>query len=99
LDIPNSLSTPEIKIPILDELKFNLMAQFVEKAIFQGGDRITLDGLRIEFPFGFGLLRASNTTPCLVARFEAIDEASLLKIQAMFKSQLLAIEPLLEVPF
>ncbi|MFA5959885.1 MAG: phosphomannomutase/phosphoglucomutase [Tatlockia sp.] len=86
--IPNSCNTPEIKIPIADEAKFAFMKRFSEEALFPDAKIITIDGLRIEFAHGWGLLRASNTTPCLVARFEANDQISLETIQGLFKTQL-----------
>ncbi len=97
--IPNSINTPEIKIPILDEEKFLFMQRFSEQATFPEARVIDIDGLRVEFAHGWGLLRASNTTPCLVARFEAEDTASLNKIQALFKTQLNAVDEDLAVPF
>ena len=97
--IPNSINTPEIKIPILDEEKFAFMQRFSEQANFPGARLINIDGLRVEFAHGWGLLRASNTTPCLVARFEAVDDASLDKIQALFKTQLQAVDKDLAIPF
>lgn len=99
LSIPNSINTPEIKIPILDEEKFNFMQRFSEQANFLDARLIVIDGLRVEFAHGWGLLRASNTTPCLVARFEARDGASLTAIQALFKTQLLAVDKDLAIPF
>lgn len=86
--VPNSINTPEIKIPIADEQKFTFMQQFCEQAHFPDAHIITIDGLRVEFAEGWGLLRASNTTPCLVARFEAKDKISLERIQALFREQL-----------
>lgn len=97
--IPNSVNTPEIKIPIHDHVKFSFMQGFSEKAQFPGARLIDIDGLRVEFDHGWGLLRASNTTPCLVARFEAQDEASLTAIQALFKHQLMALDGDLVIPF
>lgn len=97
--IPNSINTPEIKIPILDEDKFAFMQRFSEEAKFPEARLIVIDGLRVEFAHGWGLLRASNTTPCLVARFEAEDMASLNKIQALFKVQLKAVDEDLAIPF
>ena len=97
--IPNSINTPEIKIPIVDEEKFTFMQRFIEQAAFADAQRITIDGLRVEFPYGWGLIRASNTTPCLVARFEAHDVASLNEIQALFKVQLQEVDENLVVPF
>jgi phosphomannomutase len=97
--IPNSVNTPEIKIPIVDEKKFAFMQRFKDLASFPNAKLITIDGLRVEFEHGWGLLRASNTTPCLVARFEAQDDFSLSKIQALFKSQLQAMDGGLVIPF
>ena len=97
--VPNSVVTPEIKIPIFDEKKFTFMQSFSEKAEFPDGQLIHIDGLRVEFSHGWGLLRASNTTPCLVARFEAHNEEGLLKIQAMFRKQLEALDNTLVIPF
>ena len=97
--IPNSVNTPEIKIPILDEEKFSFMLRFSEQAHFPDSRLIVIDGLRVEFEHGWGLLRASNTTPCLVARFEAKDEVSLSAIQALFKTQLRALDKDLVIPF
>ena len=99
LAIPNSVNTPEIKIPILDEEKFAFMQRFSEQAHFSDARLIVIDGLRVEFAHGWGLLRASNTTPCLVARFEAKDGISLNAIQALFKTQLLAVDKDLAIPF
>lgn len=97
--IPNSVNTPEIKIPIAEEDKFIFMQRFSEQAKFPNANIITIDGLRVEFPHGWGLLRASNTTPCLVARFEAKDQESLKQIQILFKSELQGIDKDLVVSF
>lgn len=97
--IPNSVNTPEIKIPIREEDKFSFMQQFSEKALFPHARLILIDGLRVEFAQGWGLLRASNTTPCLVARFEAQDALGLSQIQALFKEQLQAVDGNLVIPF
>jgi phosphomannomutase/phosphoglucomutase len=86
--IPNSIHTPEIKIPIAEEIKFSFMQRFCAQACFPEAELIRIDGLRAEFANGWGLLRASNTTACLVARFEAQDQTSLKEIQALFKAQL-----------
>ncbi|RUR12405.1 phosphomannomutase/phosphoglucomutase [Legionella sp. km772] len=97
--IPNSVNTPEIKIDISDEAKFLFMERFSQQAHFAKAKIIRIDGLRVEFAKGWGLLRASNTTPCLVARFEASDEKSLLEIQHLFKQQIQQLDQHLEVPF
>lgn len=97
--IPNSINTPEIKIPIYEEKKFTFMEAFVKHAQFPNADIIRIDGLRVEFPEGWGLVRASNTTPCLVARFEAQSEAILNQIQALFREQLQLLDAELIIPF
>ena len=97
--IPNSVNTPEIKIPIYEEKKFAFMEAFVKQAQFLNADIIGIDGLRVEFPEGWGLVRASNTTPCLVARFEAQSEMVLNQIQALFREQLQLLDADLIIPF
>jgi phosphomannomutase len=76
-----------------------LLARLQENAHFEGACKVvTIDGLRVEYPEGFGLLRASNTTPALMMRFEANDAESLKKIQTLFKIKLLAANQLLVLP-
>ncbi len=87
--LPTRISTPELKIPMPDAKKFQFMQEFIEQAQFQDATLITIDGLRVEFPDGWGLLRASNTTPCLVARFEAQDAVGLERIMDLFRLALL----------
>ncbi|MFK8043680.1 phosphomannomutase/phosphoglucomutase [Congregibacter sp.] len=98
-DLPVAVSTPEILVPVPDDEKFALMQKFVESARFVDGKPNDLDGLRVDFQDGWGLLRASNTGPALTARFEASDEAGLEKIQALFREQLAAVAPDLKIPF
>ncbi len=97
--IPNSVNTPELKIEIADEDKFHFMKQFAEQANFSDAQIITIDGLRVEFNNGWGLLRASNTTPCLVARFEAVNMEQLVRIQELFKKQMHLLDASLKLPF
>lgn len=98
-DLPASVSTPEILVPVSDELKFELIERFVEQAQFPDGKLLTLDGLRVDFGDGWGLLRASNTSPALTARFEATSEASLENIMRRFREQLSAVAPSLDITF
>ncbi len=98
-ELPDSVNTPELKLPIAEERKFAFMETFQKQARFEGGVATTIDGLRIEFPDGWGLVRSSNTTPYLILRFEANDEAGLKRIQALFREQLLALDAQLELPF
>jgi phosphomannomutase/phosphoglucomutase len=97
--IPNSISTPELRINFSDEEKFKFIDKFKQQATFKNCKLTTIDGLRADFDFGFGLVRASNTTPCLILRFEADTKANLKKIQEMFRVQMLAIDPKLQMPF
>ncbi len=97
--LPDSVNTPEIQIPIQDELKFRFIERFIDANPFKDAILIFVDGLRVEFDYGWGLIRASNTSPNLVLRFEATDEQGLLKTQEAFKSVIHALEPNLKVPF
>ncbi len=97
--LPNSISTPEINIAIAEEKKFSFIEQFKHAHNFDSVELITVDGLRVEFQDGWGLVRASNTTPCLVLRFEANDAMALKRIQENFKLSILRIAPELHVPF
>lgn len=97
--IPNSINTPELKIAIADEEKFQFMERFSGMADFSTARIISIDGLRVEFENGWGLLRASNTTPCLVARFEADDENYLEQIKRLFRAQMKRLDATLELPF
>ncbi len=86
--LPEGVSTPEINITLPEGVNgHDLIEQLAAAAQFDGvQELITLDGLRAEFADGFGLLRASNTTPVLVLRFEGDNEAALERIQAQFKA-------------
>lgn len=99
-DFPEDVSTPEINIEVSEEAKFDIVEKLCARsAAFEDGNVSTIDGLRVDFADGWGLCRASNTTPVLVLRFEADDEASLKRIQQRFKEQLLAVDPSLQVGF
>lgn len=97
--LPDAVNTPEIHIPMADDKKFKLIDDLVKAGNFKEAKVITLDGLRLEFPFGWGLVRVSNTTPNLVCRFEADTLSHLKQIQAHFKAALLAVQPDCVVPF
>ena len=79
-------STPEIKLPVDEESKFALMEKIVGLADFPDGLCNYLDGLRVEFEKGWGLIRASNTSPALLMRFEAEDAATMNDIKDRFKA-------------
>lgn len=98
-DLPESVSTPELNVKLAEGEHFKLMEALKSSAKFPGARLITIDGLRVEFDDGWGLVRASNTTPSLVLRFEADDASALQQIQDHFRTQLLAIDPALDLPF
>ena len=75
------------------------MDQFRQQANFENADIITIDGMRVNYPDGWGLIRPSNTTPCLVLRFEANSEAALEKIKTKFRQEILKQDSSLELPF
>lgn len=96
---PNSVNTPELKLPIAEELKFIFIEKFINVVKFNEGSISTIDGLRVDFSNGFGLLRASNTSPYLILRFEADTANNLQKIQELFRQQLLQFDSKLKLPF
>jgi len=84
--LPDSVSTPELNVPCPDASPHALIDKLAATARFPGADDvIRIDGLRVEYPDGFGLARASNTTPVIVLRFEADDEPALKRIQGEFR--------------
>ena len=99
-EFPEDLSTPEINVAVSDEAKFEVVEQLCSlKEQFVGANVSTIDGLRVDYPNGWGLCRASNTMPVLVLRFEADDEAALAEIKATFVKHLSTIEPSLDLSF
>ena len=96
---PESISSPELKVETTDTQKFAIIDQLVNSADFADGKVSTLDGLRVDFSDGWGLVRASNTTPMLILRFEADTDAALSRIQQQFKQQLAAIDNSLQFSF
>jgi phosphomannomutase/phosphoglucomutase len=95
-DFPESFSTPELNITVTDENKFEIIDRFMANSNIDG-DKILIDGLRVNFDDGWGLLRASNTTPKLVLRFEGDTEESMNKIQNEFISELSRICPEIDI--
>lgn len=98
--LPNSPSTPELNIKMAEGEPFALIDKLKAQGKFPSSvDKITIDGVRVEYPNGFGLARPSNTTPVVVLRFEADDEAALKTIQEEFRAALLAVWPGISLPF
>lgn len=98
--LPDAVNTPELHVAMAEGEPHRLIAELTDSARFEGADEvITLDGLRVEYPDGFGLMRPSNTTPVVVLRFEAENAAALARIQADFRRVLHAVRPDLVLPF
>ncbi len=97
--LPKGVSTPELKIEMREGDHYKFIDAFKAKARFEGARLTTIDGLRADWPDGWGLVRASNTTPVLVLRFDADNEAALKRIQAAFREQLQLLDKALPLPF
>jgi phosphomannomutase/phosphoglucomutase len=99
-NLPQSASTPELQLQLAEGENFSIIAAMQANAHFPGADEvITIDGLRVEYPDGFGLARSSNTTPVIVMRFEAETPAALARIQGALKQAILAVKPDVQLPF
>ena len=90
---PDTRSTPELTIETTETRKFAIIEALARTADFGGGALTTLDGLRVDYPDGWGLVRASNTSPMLTLRFEADGDTALRRIQHTFQAQLDAVDP------
>jgi phosphomannomutase / phosphoglucomutase len=98
--LPQSISTPELQLQLAEGESFALIETLQREARFPGSQQvITIDGLRVEYPDGFGLMRSSNTTPVVVLRFEAETQQALVRIQAEFKRVILAAKTDAALPF
>ena len=98
--LPDSETTPELNVKLAEGEPHRLIAQMQKSARFPGASEvITIDGLRVEYPDGFGLARASNTTPVIVLRFEGESVAALERIQGEFRRELLNVKPDAALPF
>ena len=99
-NLPNSPSTPELNIKMAEGEPFALIDKLKAEGKFEGAEEmITIDGLRVEYADGFGLARPSNTTPVVVLRFEADNDAALARIQAAFRQAITAAWPGIQLPF
>ncbi|MBB1486548.1 phosphomannomutase/phosphoglucomutase [Oceanospirillum sediminis] len=90
---PEDISTPELNIQVTDETKFDLVNRLANEGQFGNGQVNKIDGIRVDYDDGWGLCRASNTTPVLVLRFEAKTDAGLERIRSTFISELEKIQP------
>lgn len=98
--LPDTINTPELQIKLKEGENHTLITQLQQKADFPEADQvITIDGLRVEYSDGFGLIRASNTTPVAVLRFEADNPNALARIQQDFRRIILQVKPDAHLPF
>jgi phosphomannomutase/phosphoglucomutase len=97
--LPDSVNTPELNVRMAEGEQHVFMRRLLAQSHFDKARVSIIDGLRADFEDGWGLVRASNTTPSLVLRFEADDDAALRRIQEQFRSLLLDLEPSLKLPF
>jgi len=98
-ELPDSVNTPELLINVTEQSKFESVQKLMALARFQDAKVSTVDGLRVDFEDGFGLVRPSNTGPNLILRFEGDNSSALQRIQREFRHLLLAVEPQWDLPF
>jgi phosphomannomutase len=92
--LPTSFSTPELNVPCLEGEPHRVVAQLQTQAQFSAPAKInTIDGLRVDWPDGFGLIRASNTTPVLALRFEGQTASALQRIEVALMDLLRSVKP------
>ncbi len=96
---PSDISTPEINIKVTEQTKFGMIERLQREGQWGEANITSIDGVRVDYPKGWGLIRASNTTPVLVLRFEADSQEELERIQDVFRAQLLKVAPDLQLPF
>ncbi len=97
--LPNPLNTPELRLELEEGQQYSLIKNLIEQARFDQGQVHTIDGLRVEFEYGFGLARASNTTPTVILRFEADNQPRLEHIQNLFRELFERVQPGIDLPF
>jgi len=99
-NLPDSVNTPELNIHMQEGEHFDFIEKLKEKASAFNDAKITLiDGVRVDYSEGWGLVRASNTTPCLVLRFEGKHEKAMSDVQEKFREVLISIQADIQLPF
>jgi phosphomannomutase/phosphoglucomutase len=97
--LPNTVNTPELNLKFAEGEHHAVIKELVQRASFPDAKVATIDGLRADFPDGFGLVRASNTTPVLVFRFEGDTPQALARIQTQFRDLMRRVRPQAKLPF
>ncbi|MAA65085.1 MAG: phosphomannomutase [Alteromonadaceae bacterium] len=98
-ELPDDISTPELNVAVTDENKFAIIEKLSAEGDFGDGNLSSIDGVRVDYPDGWGLCRASNTTPVLVLRFESETDAGLERIREIFRAQLAKVAPDVTITF
>lgn len=98
-EFPEDISTPELNVAVSEDTKFGIVETLSESGDFGDGSVSGIDGVRVDYPDGWGLCRASNTTPVLVLRFEAETDDALARIQGVFREQLQKAAPEIAIDF
>ena len=98
-ELPDSVNTPELNVPMREGEPQDYIGRLLENAHFENATVSTIDGMRVDFADGWGLVRASNTTPVLVLRFEADNDAALRRIMEEFRRTMLQVKSDLSLPF
>ena len=98
-DLPDTINTPELNVQFAEGEHYTFMDKLKQQAQFEGAEMTTIDGVRADYPHGWGLVRPSNTTPVLVLRFEAESQQALEQVQEAFRTELLNVQSDLSLPF
>ena len=97
--LPDAVNTPELRVDMQEGEQQRYMDELMNRADFPDANVIMIDGIRADFENGWGLVRASNTTPSLILRFEGKDKQALAEIQERFRTIMLEVDPNLQLPF
>lgn len=97
--LPDSINTPELRMEFEEGEHYKFMQRLQDTATFENAEVSTIDGIRVDYADGFGLVRPSNTTPILVLRFEGNDQAALQRIQSDFTRVINQVDQNIEIPF
>ena len=97
--IPDTVNTPELKINLKEGEPLKIVETLVQSAVFENAEVSFIDGLRVDFEDGFGLVRASNTTPSIIMRFESTSRQALDSIIGRFRKELRKVRPDLDIPY
>ena len=92
-ELPTSYSTPELNVPCAEGEPHRVVTELVKNASFPNAQVSTIDGVRVDWPDGFGLVRASNTTPVLVLRFEGQTQEAMHRIEGEMLALLRSVKP------